>query len=248
SGSRSWGVASSDSDYDVRFIYLHRPSWYLSIDVEAKRDVIDRPIEELLDIRGWDLRKTLQLFRKANPSLMEWLASPIVYLDISKTASTLRKLSKSYCPPEAIAYNNLNTARRRFRELSSSHLVLRKKYFYVLRPILAVNWMEKGCENVPADFKTLVSGIVPPGTLRDAITAVVKEKASGGEMTRGPRVSEIDDFVAAELERLENSPSDRAPSLPPVDTLNELFRQELREVYGGSENPDGLNNVWNETS
>jgi len=71
SGSRAWGFASQDSDYDVRFLYVHSRDWYLSI--EDRRDVIEEPISEGLDISGWELRKTLRLLRKSNPPLLEWL-------------------------------------------------------------------------------------------------------------------------------------------------------------------------------
>src|SRR6478609_457570 len=77
SGSRAWGFASRDSDYDVRFLYVHRRDWYLS--VEDRRDVIEKPIAEDLDVSGWELRKALRLLRKSNPPLHEWLKSPIVY-------------------------------------------------------------------------------------------------------------------------------------------------------------------------
>ena len=53
SGSRAWGFPSATSDYDVRFIYLRPVEWYLSI--EQKRDVIEYPVENDLDISGWDL-------------------------------------------------------------------------------------------------------------------------------------------------------------------------------------------------
>ena len=79
SGSRAWGFPSKDSDYDVRFLYAHPRPWYLSIDVERKRDVIERPITDEIDLGGWDLRKALQLFRKSNPPLLEWLQAPIIY-------------------------------------------------------------------------------------------------------------------------------------------------------------------------
>ena len=77
SGSRAWGFPSSDSDYDVRFLYMHPVDWYLSI--EPKRDVIEKPIDNQLDINGWVLKKALSLFRKSNPPLLEWLGSPIIY-------------------------------------------------------------------------------------------------------------------------------------------------------------------------
>ncbi len=77
SGSRGWGFASPDSDYDVRFLYVHPPEWYLR--VEAQRDVIELPIDHELDVCGWEWRKALGLLKRANPTLIEWLDSPVVY-------------------------------------------------------------------------------------------------------------------------------------------------------------------------
>ena len=232
SGSRAWGFASSDSDYDVRFIYLHRPSWYLSVDLEAKRDVIEQPIEELLDISGWDLRKTLKLFRKSNPPLMEWLGSPIIYRENLKTAERMRELSKTYYSSTASGYHYLHMAQGNYREYLKGDVVWRKKYFYVLRPILAIKWLEAGRGVVPTEFQSLVDQIVAPGSLRDAIDMLIAEKAAGGELDRGPRIPEISDFVASELERLEGTHFDRAPNVPSIEPLNELFQRELKEVYG----------------
>ena len=71
SGSRAWGFPSSDSDYDVRFIYAHPVEWYLSI--RNRRDVIERPVVNDIDLSGWDIKKALVLLRKSNPPLLEWL-------------------------------------------------------------------------------------------------------------------------------------------------------------------------------
>ena len=79
SGSRAWGFASPDSDYDVRFIYVRPKDAYLRL--QKHRDVIELPINDALDINGWDLTKTLRLLHKSNPTLFEWGASPIVYLE-----------------------------------------------------------------------------------------------------------------------------------------------------------------------
>src|ERR1041385_3130769 len=77
SGSRAWGFPSPDSDYDARFIYVHPKDYYLSID--DQRDVLEMPVDGVLDINGWDIRKALKLFAKSNAPLFEWLQSPIVY-------------------------------------------------------------------------------------------------------------------------------------------------------------------------
>ncbi|MBK6425906.1 MAG: nucleotidyltransferase domain-containing protein [Blastocatellia bacterium] len=79
SGSRAWGFPSRDSDYDVRFIFIRPPEWYLSIDLESRRDVIEQPIVDDIDLGGWDIRKAFRLFAKSNPPLLEWLSSPIRY-------------------------------------------------------------------------------------------------------------------------------------------------------------------------
>src|ERR1041384_5397026 len=76
SGSRAWGFESSDSDYDVRFVYVKRRELYLSIDLELQRDVIERPITDDIDLSGWDIRKALKLFQKWNPPFLEWIQSP----------------------------------------------------------------------------------------------------------------------------------------------------------------------------
>ena len=52
SGSRAWGFASPDSDYDVRFIYVRTMEDYLRLD--EPRDVIEWQMDEVLDINGWD--------------------------------------------------------------------------------------------------------------------------------------------------------------------------------------------------
>lgn len=97
SGSRAWGFESVDSDFDVRFIYLHRTSWYLTIAPE--RDVIEQPICDQLDLSGWDLPKAIELFRRSNPPLLEWIQSPIVYRSKSHLIDGLRRLLARYYSP-----------------------------------------------------------------------------------------------------------------------------------------------------
>ncbi len=114
SGSRAWGFPSKDSDYDVRYIYIRPVEWYLSI--FEKRDVIERPISDMLDINGWDLKKALNLFRKSNPPLLEWLQSPIVYLENGSVAEQIRRVSPLTFSPRSCMHHYLHMAKGNYRE------------------------------------------------------------------------------------------------------------------------------------
>jgi predicted nucleotidyltransferase len=229
SGSRAWGFPSADSDYDVRFLYARPVAWYLSID--EKRDVIERPVKAELDISGWDLKKALQLFRKSNPPLLEWLGSPIIYLEKYRVAAKMRLLSTEYYSPAACLYHYLHMARGNFRDYLKGNEVWVKKYFYVLRPILAMNWIEKGLGIVPTDFNVLVSQLVTEPKLKSAIDRLLAAKRAGAELDRGPRIASIGEFIEGELERWEQNEFANHQGTPSTEKLDELFRESLAEVW-----------------
>lgn len=229
SGSRAWGFPSADSDYDVRFLYVRPIAWYLSID--EKRDVIERPVNEGLDINGWDLKKALQLFRKSNPPLLEWLGSPIVYFEKYSVAAKMRQLATVYYSPTACLYHYLHMARGNFRDYLKGDEVWVKKYFYVLRPILAMNWIEKGLGVVPTDFNILVSQLVTEPTLKSEIDHLLAAKRASAELDRGPRIAPISEFIERELERWEQQEVANHKGTPPSDKLDELFRDSLAEAW-----------------
>lgn len=233
SGSRAWGFAARDSDYDVRFLYVHHPNWYLSVDLEHKRDVIERPIVERLDMNGWDLRKALVLLRKSNPPLLEWLGSPIVYRDQYDIADVMRKLAPEAYSPVACLHHYLHMAQGNLREYLQGDMVSTKKYFYVLRPILAIRWIERGYGVVPTEFGKLVDRVVEDAALRREIEKLLERKRGGEELARGPRVSVLSDFVEGELARLEHAPLGKKGAMVPVERLNAIFRLALHRVWEG---------------
>ncbi len=238
SGSRAWGFASRDSDYDVRFVYLRPREWYLSLAVERKRDVIERPIVDELDINGWDLRKALKLLRKSNPPLVEWLGSLIVYRERSGAAQRMRELLPRIYSEAAAGYHYLHMAKGNLRDYLQGGTVTRKKYFYVLRPLLAIRWIEQGRGVVPTEFGRLVDALVEPGPLREAIDTLTAEKAAGLELGRGPRIPVISDYLESEFDRLEDSRFSKQPPLPSLEPFDTLFREVLAEVPvagGGSQ-------------
>ena len=231
SGSRAWGFDSLDSDYDVRFIYVRPPEWYLSIDLETQRDVIERPLEKEIDLSGWDVRKALQLFHKSNPPLLEWLQCPIIYRERFSFAARLRELLSEFYSPRACFFHYLHMARGNIREYLQGDTVWRKKYFYVLRPLLAMRWIDQELGPVPIEFQKLIDATVHDTRLRVALDDLIAAKRAGAELDRGPRIPEISDFITAELARLENTASDRADPGREGVRLSELFRSTLNEVW-----------------
>jgi hypothetical protein len=231
SGSRAWGFPSTDSDYDVRFIYLQPQDWYLSIDLEKKRDVIERPINDQIDLNGWDLRKALWLYRKSNPPLLEWLGSPIIYLEKYSTASQLRTLAPEYYSPKACMYHYLHMARGNYREYLKGERVWIKKYFYILRPLLVINWLEKEMGIVPTEFRKFVNQVVSDKDLKQEIETLIKAKEQGAELDYGPRIPAIGDFIDREIARLENQQFTDGTQNGSAEELNRLFRSALDEVW-----------------
>jgi uncharacterized protein len=223
SGSRAWGFESRDSDYDVRFLYVHQRDWYLS--VEDGRDVIEQPLDAELDVSGWELRKALKLLRKSNPPLLEWLKSPVVYQQDEAFAAAFRELAREFYSPRRcfahylhMAYGNWHTYLRDRAQVSL------KKYLYVFRPLLACRWIERRLGQVPMLFADLVDSTLEESSVRAALNELVERKRSGVELSVAPPVPVLSEFVAAELARLDalKEPADAAGE---VEQLNCFFRR-----------------------
>jgi predicted nucleotidyltransferase len=221
SGSRAWGFASADSDYDVRFIYVHHIDWYLSI--QDHRDVIERMLPGDLDVSGWEIRKALRLFRKSNPPLLEWMSSPIVYREDEAFMSSLHALMDSYYSPSSCFRHYLHMAEGNIRGYLTGDAVRTKKYLYVLRPMLGCRWIEQGLGPVPMEFERLYETLDEAPVLT-AIKNLVERKRSGTELELEPPDPILAAFIEAEIERLRVLPF-LHESPPTVDALDRLFRR-----------------------
>jgi uncharacterized protein len=230
SGSRAWGFASSNSDYDVRFIYAHRADWYLSVDLEDKRDVIEYPIVDEIDINGWDVRKALKLFWKSNPAFIEWLQSPIVYIDDSLFAPQARALMKDVYSYEKGIYHYRHMAKTNYREYLKGELVPLKKYFYVLRPLLAIRWLEKYQQPAPIEFDTLRELFADNQALNAEISTLLERKRESLEKERIPAIPVLNQFIESELVRLEHYATKSSGREIGFDAINQLFKHVLTQI------------------
>ncbi|MGO1069811.1 nucleotidyltransferase domain-containing protein [Lysobacter sp. CA199] len=232
SGSRGWGFSSPDSDYDARFVYVHERPWYLTVNErtgpgEPQRDVIELPIESDLDVSGWDLRKALRLVSKSNPTLLEWLRSPIVYRQDDALSAGLRQLTEEFYSPIAAWHHYFSLARGTLRSHLGGEQIRTKKYLYVLRPVLACQWIECESGAPPMAFEDLLERLLPDGPVREAVDALLVRKRQSAEVAAGPRIAAISDYLEAQIERMQA----RQPALPPgtgsADRLDTFFRMAL---------------------
>lgn len=219
SGGRAWGFASPDSDYDVRIVYAHKPEWYLRLD--NTRDVIEWKLDDTLDISGWDIQKALRLMRGSNPSLLEWLSSPFFYRPLSDMR--ISDLADQSFDPRKSCHHYMNMAKNNTRDHLNNDTVKLKKYFYVIRSILAVKHIIASQTQPPILFEDLVNEY-----LDDRLVPIVKElldiKRSNSEILFIPRCNELNTWIFDSLDELETFAKDLPPAKKlPWDEYNDLF-------------------------
>lgn len=199
SGSRAWGFPSPDSDWDVRFVYAHPMPWYLSL--REERDVVERPLDDrLVDLAGWDVRKALRLLLKSNAALYEWCRSPIVYRDDGRARAALQALFEEAAGAQALAYHYRETARTTWaRMLEGRQEVRLKRYFYVMRPLLALEWVLARGTPPPMRIQDLLAAHPLPADAAEAFDDLMQAKRTAPEVGSGPRIARLDAWIKPKL-------------------------------------------------
>jgi predicted nucleotidyltransferase len=180
SGSRAWGFDSPDSDYDVRFIYVHRRDWYLTLG--QKRDVIEETDpDKVLDLSGWDIRKAFSLMSKGNCSFAEWIASPIVYYKDDEFLKELTALKDTFFRTITTVNHYYHTATNHDKRYLEKRGFELKRFLYHLRGLLASQWAIERGTYPPVPFSQLVDGTVKEERIRKEIEEMVTLKKAGSE-------------------------------------------------------------------
>lgn len=220
SGSRAWGFASSNSDYDVRFIYVRPLKEYLRLD--HVDDVIEYELNDVLDINGWDLDKTFRLFYKSNPTLFEWLGSPIIYKTTEKFEN-LRGLFSEYYRKKHGLYHYYSMAKRNYLANFKDDLVKLKKYFYVIRPLLACKWILEFETPPPVLFKDLAESVLE-SELKPAMEDLLARKAITEESEELTKIALWDHWIQDGLVAFDRS-------IPGTEPDNKLSWDKLNEAF-----------------
>lgn len=232
SGSRAWGFHSPDSDFDARFIFVRREDDYLSLYEE--RDVIETPLIDLMDVNGWDLSKALRLMIKGNSVIHEWLASPIVYRSNTAFIAALTPIASAWRSAYADAHHYYGLlATQRGRHIEGREVVNLKKYFYAVRPAIALQWLRERGEAPPMDLPGLLAGVSLPTEAATALEELRRAKMASTEVGEGARIAALDAYIEEQaawgLKAKGPLPS---PDPALVERSNQLFRAAVRGELG----------------
>ncbi|SDX44986.1 nucleotidyltransferase domain-containing protein [Hymenobacter psychrophilus] len=226
SGSRAWGFPSPDSDYDVRFIYSHPAHWYLTLDEGP--DTLNFPIDDELDLAGWELRKALKLLRGSNAALFEWLQSPVVYQEAPGFRAALEPWLPAGWNPRAGLHHYLGQLRRGVTDDLTGEQVRLKRLFYALRSALAARWIQHHPDQVPPMEFALLRELLPP-ELNDTVDELLARKATADEKTTVPRPAALVAYLQQAYDAGQNArailPVLRRPE--PTPALDAVFRAWL---------------------
>lgn len=222
SGSRAWGFASNDSDFDVRFIFVRPTENYLRLN--PPRDAFDLHQDQDFDLAGWDIRKTAELMRRCNPPLMEWLDSPIIYEADAVVTPRLLELRDQYFDPKKAAYHYLSLAASIWNKyIKNEPNPVRKKYLYVLRPLACIRYIDLHRAQPPALFDAVLDDIDWPQPVREAIAALIRQKRDAGELGSQPADPVLSAHVTASLELAEQVAAALPVNETPTQPLNDMI-------------------------
>ena len=229
SGSRAWGFASPDSDFDVRFVYAHPEEHYLSI--HDHRDVIELPVDEVLDIGGWDIRKALRFMGKTNAIIYEWYQSPIIYTRNTNFIDELARVGNDYFSPRAAMHHYLSMTINTFEGSLKAEKVKLKKYFYALRPILAAEWIARYSTVPPMEFAKL-RVMLDDRTINAEIDAMLTLKSTADEKSEYAPNQILNEFLADRIAYMKSESEGLIKKETNTDVLNQLFRKTIHEAHG----------------
>lgn len=176
----------------------------------------------MLDINGWDISKALSLLYKSNPTLFEWNSSPIVYKTTDEWKSIASIINKYFVPKSGL-YHYLSMAKTNCRKFLKEEIVCFKKYFYVLRPLLACKWTLAEGTPPPMLFSELMDKYLDESIRKDVLE-LLDLKMNKPEITEGKKFEKVNEYIDMNIVGIEA----QIKSLPSSheqtwDELNNIF-------------------------
>ena len=223
-GSRAWGFPSPDSDYDVRFIYVHDPDWYLSL--KSPKDTFELPINDELDITGWEFRKSLGLLWKSNAPLLERIQSPIIYKVDSNFHNEINRLSEKHFSPIAAMHHYLSMSKKYFDACMYESEIKLKKYFYAIRTAIAGAWIREMGTTPHIEMSKMMS--IVDKEVKEKIDSLIALKAAKNESYLHVREPLIDDFLRDVISKNEEVANNLPSAKGDMEELDSFYRKIVK--------------------
>lgn len=233
SGSRAWGFSSNNSDYDIRFIYVHRLDWYLT--TQDNRDVIEL-MEGDLDFSGWELRKALKLMAKGNPPLMEWINSPITYIEYNDNCfvADFEELTRNSFNSKAAIYHYLGMAKRNYNQyIKDKAYVKLKKYLYVIRPLLSCIYIQEKGKMAPTLINPALA-LIESYKAHAEVVALITAKKAGQELDMGLANEVLNQFIEETMFFFDLYVLDLIAPKVDYKALNKLLYKQILDFTNGN--------------
>lgn len=221
-GSRAWGFPSPDSDFDIRFMYMHDRDWYLSLNV--KKDSVEI-MDGDLDITGWDLRKSLLLLKRSNAPLIERFNSPIEYFSVPGFKDEFKKLVANYYSPIAVFFHHYSLANKFWEELKNKGDIKLKSYFYLVRSLLSCNWIINDNSVLPMHIEGLMKYV--EDEYKKRLRELIKLKATVGEKYLHPKDEILNAWVMELFVLIETGKENLLVNKTNTGLLNDFFLKML---------------------
>lgn len=223
-GSRAWGFPSPDSDYDVRFIYMHERDWYLSL---SERKSTIELMDGELDATGWDLKKSLILLKKSNASLIERFQSPIEYYSVAGIKDDFIRLIENYYSPIAVFFHHYSLANKFWEGLKDEKTYKLKSWFYLIRSLLSCNWIVNDTTVLPMHIEGLMK--YSPTDVNTEIRELIKLKSTVEEKYLHEKNSQLNDWIAGLFSMLDGKKHDLSVNQSNMRALNDFFLKKMYE-------------------
>jgi len=230
SGSRGWGFAAANADYDCRFIYVHKAERYLSI-LEMD-EFIEYELDETYDIKGYDLKRALKYIIKSQATINEWLSSNVIYIKNDPIINRLSELAADFFNPIPVSYHYLSLAKKMMAEIMATDEAKIKKYFYILRPIANLNYIQQYGKMPYMEYNKTLDAANPPSDVFVAIQALKEQKAALLEHDKIPQHAFLIDYFNSEINRFEGVLKEmKHEKNTDYTSLDEAFREIIEEVW-----------------
>jgi len=230
SGSRGWGFAAENADYDCRFIYVHKPKRYLSV-LEFD-EFIEHELNETYDIKGYDLKRVLKYIMKSQATINEWLSSNMVYIKNELIVARLNELATDFFNPISVSHHYLSLARKMLVEITEAAEAKIKKYFYILRPIANLNYIHQYRKMPYMEYDKTLDATNPPYDIFAAIRELREKKVSSLEHDKIPQHTLLINYFNSEISRFESILKEmKYEKNTNYDAIDEAFMLIIEEVW-----------------